>query len=225
MVRGNIMKEYQKIETPFVRDMDGSKKLIVGQFRNPIVEYLKNCQWICTEKVDGTNIRVYWDGHKLRFYGRTDAASIPSFLLAKLYDIFDNNETEQVMEQMFADREVILVGEGYGNKIQKCGSNYIQNDVNFIGIDVMIKTKDGERFVYLDRRDAEDVFKALGIKMVPIVGTMTLNDAVCTVMSKPYSLISEVKQVMEGVVCVPDVPVYDKSGHRIVVKIKVKDFE
>lgn len=219
------MKEYQKIETPFVRDMDGSKKLILGQFRNPIVEYLKNCQWICTEKIDGTNIRVHWDGHSFSFYGRTDAATIPSFLLTKLEEIFKNSETEQVMEQLFADREVLLVGEGYGNKIQKCGSNYISNTVDFIGFDVMVKQAEGERWTYLDRRDAEDVYKALGIKMVPIVATMTLNDAVCAVMSKPYSLISETKQVMEGLVCVPDVPVYDKQGHRIIVKIKVKDFE
>ena len=219
------MKEYQKIETPFVRDMDGSKKLILGQFRNPMVEYLKGLNWICTEKVDGTNIRVHWDGHSFSFYGRTDAATIPPFLLVKLEEIFKNNETEQVMEQLFADREVLLVGEGYGNKIQKCGSNYISNTVDFIGFDVMVKQVEGERWFYLDRRDAEDVYKALGIKMVPIVATMTLNDAVCAVMSKPYSLISETKQVMEGLVCVPDVPVYDKQGNRIIVKIKVKDFE
>lgn len=219
------MKEYQKIETPFVRDMDGSKKLILGKFRNPLVEYLKNCQWICTEKVDGTNIRVHWDGHKFNFYGRTDAASIPTFLYTKLEEIFRNNESEQVMEQLFTDREVMLVGEGYGKKIQKCGSNYIQNGVDFIGFDVMVKTKDGEKWVYLDRRDAEDIYKAFGIKMVPIVATMTLDNAVDYVMSKPKSLISEVEQEMEGLVCIPDVPVYDKSGHRIVVKIKVKDFE
>lgn len=219
------MKEYQKIETPFVRDMDGSKKLILGKFRNQLVEYLKNCQWICTEKVDGTNIRVHWDGHKFNFYGRTDVASIPTFLYTKLEEIFRNNESEQVMEQLFTDREVMLVGEGYGKKIQKCGSNYIQSGVDFIGFDVMVKTKDGEKWVYLDRRDAEDIYKAFGIKMVPIVATMTLDNAVDYVMSKPKSLISEVEQEMEGLVCIPDVPVYDKSGHRIVVKIKVKDFE
>lgn len=219
------MKEYQKIETPFVRDMAGSKKLILGKFRNPLIEYLKNCQWICTEKVDGTNIRVHWDGHKFSFYGRTDVASIPTFLYTKLEEIFRNNESEQVMEQLFTDREVILVGEGYGKKIQKCGSNYIQNGVDFIGFDVMVKTKDEEKWVYLDRRDAEDIYKAFGIKMVPIVATMTLDNAVDYVMTKPKSLISEVEQEMEGLVCIPDVPVYDKSGHRIVVKIKVKDFE
>lgn len=219
------MKEYQKIETPFNRDINGTKKLVIGDFRNPIVKYLKSLPWICTEKVDGTNIRVHWDGHKFNFYGRTDVASIPTFLYTKLEEIFRNNETEQVMEQLFADREVILVGEGYGAKIQKCGANYIKDGVDYMGIDVMIKTKDDEKWVYLDRQDAEDVFKALNIRMVPIIGYFTLSEAIDYVTAKPYSKVSEVQQVMEGLVCVPSVPVYDKSGHRIIVKIKVKDFE
>ena len=57
------MKEYHKIETIFERDMDGNKKLIEGKFRNPLVEYLKDNEWVFTEKIDGTNIRVFWDGH------------------------------------------------------------------------------------------------------------------------------------------------------------------
>ena len=30
------MKEYQKLETVFIRDIDGTKKLIEGKYRNPI---------------------------------------------------------------------------------------------------------------------------------------------------------------------------------------------
>lgn len=33
--------EYPKIETLFNRDIEGTKKLIIGSFRNPIVEYLQ----------------------------------------------------------------------------------------------------------------------------------------------------------------------------------------
>jgi hypothetical protein len=42
------MNEYTKIETSFERDMDGSKKLIDGKFRNETVEFLKDNAWICT---------------------------------------------------------------------------------------------------------------------------------------------------------------------------------
>ena len=47
------MREYIKIETPFNRCVDGNKKLIEGSWRSSTVEYLKDNQWICTEKVDG----------------------------------------------------------------------------------------------------------------------------------------------------------------------------
>ena len=75
------MIEYNKIETLWKRDMDGSKKLLEGEFRNPTVEFLKDNIWQFTEKIDGTNIRIYWDGHTVTFGGRTDRAQIPVFLL------------------------------------------------------------------------------------------------------------------------------------------------
>ena len=45
--------------------MEGSKDLIVGDFRNETVEYLKDNKWVFTHKIDGTNVRVFWDGHKV----------------------------------------------------------------------------------------------------------------------------------------------------------------
>lgn len=61
------MYTYTKIETIYERDTEGTKKLIEGQFRNEAVKYLKDLDWICTEKIDGTNIGVIWDGHKVSF--------------------------------------------------------------------------------------------------------------------------------------------------------------
>ena len=66
------MIEYVKIETPFIRAEDGSKKLIEGKYRNETVAYLKDSLWEFTEKIDGTNISIVWDGHKVEFHGSTD---------------------------------------------------------------------------------------------------------------------------------------------------------
>lgn len=52
------MKEYHKIESVFVRNTDGSKKLIEGCFNNPAVEYLKNNIWQFTEKIDSRWCRL-----------------------------------------------------------------------------------------------------------------------------------------------------------------------
>lgn len=39
------MNEYHKIETLFERDVNGTKKLIEGKFRNEAVEFLANNTW------------------------------------------------------------------------------------------------------------------------------------------------------------------------------------
>ena len=71
------MSEYPKIYGPFKRHTEGpdKNKLIPGSWTVPEFEDLECNDWIWTEKVDGTNIRVHWDGHKVSFGGRTDQRS------------------------------------------------------------------------------------------------------------------------------------------------------
>lgn len=212
------MTEYTKIETIFERDMDGTKKLIEGKFRNETVEYLRNNAWVCTEKIDGTNIGIVWDGHKVSYQGRTERAQIPAHLMNKLIELFGGNENEELFEQKFGDMQVILFGEGYGAKIQKGGGNYRSN-VSFILFDVYLP----EQNLWLKRDALEDIAKAFGIDVVPIVLTGTLNTAVNYVKSKPKSTIGVAD--MEGIVCKPEVDMLDRMGRRLIVKIKVCDFE
>ena len=208
------MQEYHKIETIFERDMNGSKKLIEGVYRNEAVEFLKDNEWEFTEKIDGTNIRVHWDGHKVSFAGRTDKADIPKHLLEKLKEMFDGEENAQIFEQKFSDSEVILFGEGYGPKIQNGG--LYRDDVSFILFDVRI----GD--FYLRRKDVEDIAKSFNVDVVPIIMNGTIQEAVDFVKSKPKSTIG--KANMEGLVGRPKVEMYDRMGRRMIVKVKVKDF-
>ena len=80
----NEPKTYTKIETLYNRSLEGDKKLIPGDYRSKTVRLLKDTTWIGTEKIDGTNIRVIWDGYSISFAGRTNKAVIPSFLNDKL---------------------------------------------------------------------------------------------------------------------------------------------
>jgi hypothetical protein len=53
------MKEYHKIQTVFKRDPSNNyKTLLEGEFAIPEFGYLQDNEWVFTEKVDGTNIRV-----------------------------------------------------------------------------------------------------------------------------------------------------------------------
>ena len=127
-----MMKEYHKIETLFERD-EKTKKLIIGKFRNPTIEFLKDNTWVFTEKVDGTNIRVFWDGYCVTFGGRTDRAEIPTHLIKRLNELFVGETNAQMFEQKFGETPVELFGEGYGVKIQKGGA--YRDDVDFILFD------------------------------------------------------------------------------------------
>lgn len=210
-------KTYEKIETVFQRDIEGTKRLMPGVFRNETVEFLKDLTWEWTEKVDGTNIRVMWDGYTVSFGGRTENASIPAELVNRLNELFGTEEAAQLFEQSFGQRQVILFGEGYGRKIQGCGSRYKPDGVDFILFDLLI----GEN--YQTRENVERCAKSFGISAVPVVGHGTLAEAIRFVRSNPASTIGDLP--MEGVVCRPAVELRDRCGNRVIVKIKWKDFK
>lgn len=210
------MIEYNKIETLWKRDMDGTKKLLDGEFRNPTVEFLKDNIWQFTEKVDGTNISVCWDGHTVTFNGRTERAQIPTNLLDYLLATFKTSEVEQIFEEKFGETPVILFGEGYGPKIQKGGGLY-RDDPSFILFDVFISGN------YQPRESVEDIAKAFGIDVVPIIFEGTIQEGVDFVKTNPDSTMGTAK--MEGLVGRPKVEMRDRCGKRVIVKIKWEDFK
>lgn len=210
------MVEYIKIPTPFVRAENGTRKLIEGEFRDKFVEYLAPLKWIFTEKVDGTNISIEWDGHEVTIHGRTERAQLPKPLLDRLEE-FKSIEVEELFEQKFGERHVILYGEGYGGKIQK-NQAYSEHE-DFILFDVYLPDSD----LWLDRESVEEIAKAFGISVVPVIMTGTIDSAVDFVKQKPQSHIGDL--MMEGLVGRPAIEMKDKQGKRIIVKIKVKDFD
>lgn len=209
------MKQYEKIETVFCRDTNGTKRLILNDYRNPTIAYLKDNMWLFTEKVDGTNIRVHWDGHKVEFGGRTDKAQIPGSLLSKLNEMFATSEAEELFEQTWGDKEVVLFGEGYGPKIQN-GGEY-RSDVSFILFDVLV----GDN--YQEREWVEKTAQMFNIDVVPIVLTGTIQDGINYVMKHPQSTMGTA--MMEGVVGRPMIELRDRRGERVIVKIKWEDFK
>lgn len=209
-----MLKEYEKIETPFKRD-DGTKKLNENIWRNETIEFLKDVEWEFTEKIDGTNIRIYWDGHKIQYFGRTDKASIPSMLMNKLLELFGGNINEEMFEQKFGNNEVLLIGEGYGVKIQNGG--LYRNDNSFALFDVSINNK------YLSRENVKDIAKSLNLEIVPTIFYGNLQKGIDYVKTKPNSTIGCAK--MEGLVARPLKELKDENGNRIIVKIKCCDFE
>ena len=207
------MKEYQKIETLY--KFDSSKRKFVREFYNPLVEYLAPLTWFATEKIDGTNTRIQWDGHKFNFSGRTDQSVLPNEVIALLNERFDHG-MEVAFEQKFGNKEVILFMESFGGKIQN--GVYSIKQERLIGFDIMV----GD--IYLDRLVAFDIFKAFGFETVNYQLFANLQSAIDFVSSKPRSYIDG-NATIEGLVVLPEKRIYDHMGNRIIVKIKVKDLE
>lgn len=206
---------YQKIPGLYKREEQKPFNLIEGVYREPEIELLKDIQWVFTEKVDGTNIRVIWDGHNVVFGGRTDNAQIPSHLVTKLNELFMGTRMEQVFEQVFGENPAIIFGEGYGAKIQKGGGNYSQTQ-EFIVFDVKV----GD--LYLRREDVEDVASKFSLQVVPIIHTGTLEDGVKWVKDGLKSTWGDFPA--EGLVAKPSIDLFNRKGERIITKIKAEDF-
>lgn len=167
--------------------------------------------------VHNCNVRILWDGHYVSCGGRTDRASLPAPLVNKLNEYFAGEQTAQLFEQMFGDREVILFGEGYGDKIQAVGKNYIPGGVDFIVFDVLIGN------YYQPRDNVEGIAKAFGLRTVPVVGIGTLEQAIEYVKGEPMSVVAQQPVAMEGIVCRPALELHDRCGNRLIVKIKRND--
>lgn len=206
--------EYTKIPNIFKRETFGKNRLIIGDFSTEELELLKDIEWVWTEKVDGTNVRVIWDGYRVSFAGRTDKASIPLHLLKRLEELFGGTDKEEVFEQTFGKKEVILFGEGFGEKIQKGGEKY--GHVDFILFDVWCG-------MWLKRVDVVNIAETFGVNFVPIVGRGTLKEGVDFIKTHPHSELRD--DELEGIVCRPAVELFDRRGERIIVKIKCRDFE
>lgn len=208
------MTEYVKIPNIFKRETFGKNKLIEGEYSSPELEYLSKSLWEFTEKIDGTNIRVCWDGYRVEFRGRTDKAQIPAHLLAKLEELFGGESKEELFEQEFGKSEVILFGEGYGEKIQKGGGLY--GPVNFRLFDVLIGG------YWLLQNNVDCIAEIFEIETAPFMFRGTLEQGVQFIKTHPKSLLRDAE--MEGIVGRPMVQMFSRTGERIMVKIKCRDF-
>jgi hypothetical protein len=204
--------EYPKIETLYERDEHFKVK--VGELKNRTYSLLKT--WLWTEKVDGTNIRCIWQPelYKVSFGGRTDKAQIPNDLLSWLSE----HVTAEKLSIIFPNNATIY-GEGFGAGIQKGGGDY-SSTKKLIVFDVLVDNK-----WWLNYEGVYDIASKLGLEVVPSFGEMALEEATEQVRLgiKSRCSINPDKQA-EGLVGRPLETLFDKKGHRLITKLKTKDF-
>ena len=212
------MIKYPKIETVYQRDTGGSKRLLDGLFRSDVVCLLSTCPiWVAYEKLDGSNHQIYWDGHTITLSGRTENSNIPKPVVEYFENKFNNNETEELFEQIFGDKPMVLFFEAIGNKIQTYGRHY-GDEPRFVLLDVYNVNNDS----WWDYRSICAIANALAVECKREVKAGTIDDIIAYVKSKPMSVFTKEgdELPMEGVVAVPCLELKDGNNERIIVKIK-----
>ena len=190
------------------------------EFAQAEFEFLQNNEWIWKEKLDGTNIRIYLemldDGNvAFEIKGRTSRANIPVNLETWIRDWVSKTDFNMAFGELSVGSEVVLYGEGVGSKIQKGGGNY--GPQHFKLFDILIGN------YWLEASAVEDIATALNLTNAPVVLKGTIAEAIEYVKKEPNSAFGEF--MSEGLVGCPSVRLNDARGHRIITKVKVKDFK
>ena len=240
---------YQKINTIFKRD-ENNIIMPDAEFAMPELEWLRNCKFDATEKIDGTNIRIEVvptlnvmssASHRndpfmfiVRYMGKTDNAQVPPHLLKYLKETYTKEKVLEALELPEYMSEEYCLEKGY-DKIEDIpmytiyGEGYgvkIQKGSNYI--------KDGVGFIvfdvkvgnmYLLRSNMEEIASKLGAPVVPYMGQFTVDEAIEFVKKGFKSTIAENKDYdAEGLVLKTPNGLMTRRGERIVFKIKTCDF-
>lgn len=215
------MSQYHKINAPWKRDRKtGAFLHEPDQWSRPEFGLLADIPWDWSEKLNGTNIRIEitWDGGRPTRWirGRTDRAELRADLVARIEGLLP---VEKLAEQF--EHGATLYGEGVGPKIQKGGGLLSPSGPTFVLFDVRI----GE--TWLTRASVDEIANALDLLWAPEHGTGTLWHAVDYVKDGfDTELPGAVPDTpAEGLVLRPHHELLDRRAHRIITKLKTKDFQ
>jgi hypothetical protein len=202
---------YGKTPNVYLRDWE-TKKLVHGKYSKPELEYLQDCEWVWTEKIDGMNLGVTCVDGQLKIFGRNGESQPPKFLKETLLVHF-----QKLLKSwhIFGNKTVHLFGECFGAKIQKRGALYsTKNHFALFAISI--------NGTWLSPVEVLCTSQLLGLNTPPEIGRGTLREAVDFASKGFKSTFGEF--LAEGIVCHPEYHVLNCCGDRIICKIQSKDF-
>lgn len=256
---------YQKINTLFKRDVNNII-MPYEDFVDPAFEWLKDCKFECSEKVDGTNVRfevssmpkyendeLVGVSFSVEYKGKTDNAVLPKMLeefmkttytpdvifnglgikeFVPVSEFFEHNwlALDEKTEDAIPDinrvpKMYTIYGEGYGTKIQACGSQYLKDSNKVIGFDVKVTSNNGDE-LYLLNKNRDEIMNKMGMPIVPTIGYFTIQEAINYVKRGFVSHVAENNKafIAEGLVCKSPVGLKNRQGQRIIFKVKTCDW-
>ncbi len=189
-----------------------------GFYRSSELFHLSDAPWFYKRKLDGENLRVYWDGEQALWNGKSNNFSCKSTLVEYMNVTF----IEEIFEEKFGRNvEVYLFGEHMGNKVQK-NDLLLGKDTQhlFVLYDVMVNG------VWLQPENIIEVATYFRIKTCyDFMGGVVRRDEYVEELFDLIQMCEEgVFAGWEGIVAEPVCGVRDRMGKRIIVKIKNRDY-
>jgi len=211
---------YQKIPTLYKRDPKTGK--VKEEYSAPLYKYLEGLEWVFTEKIDGTNLRIYWDGYNLKFLGRTDDTNWAEAQIEYLNTTFNHEGFKGLIEEKFGSKPLVLFGELFGAvgncRIMDYGSHYNPNGYGVRFFDVKIAGK------YLAYTNARGFITDLGQEFVPEVFRGDLSEGKIQLLKLPSTSVGKPHLIVEGFVAQPLMQIYNEKKERVIVKTRIEDF-
>ena len=222
--QGEFERTYHHIDAPTVQDDDYGKefkkrKLTIPRnknnvYRDILLIQLQMTPWQFKRKLDGENLRVFWDGEQALWNGKSNKYQCG----AELTDFMNNTFIEEIFEEKFGrDKKVYLFGEhmgpkSQGNELGLTKSEFVLYDVNINGF-------------WLPSEDIKEIAKYFNIKTCY---DFMPDEDVCNFTGSLYNLINATAdgrfKDWEGIVATPCVECRYQNGDRVIVKIKNKDY-
>lgn len=203
---------YPKFYGPYIRNRE-TKKLDTELPRPELAPYMNDTtHWWVSEKMDGTNTRIIWDGYKLVVKGRTNASQLQGYQTELLNELTQNGNYK--FDETFGEKEVTIYGETFGGKIQ---ANPHNADPQFQVFDINI---DG---VWLMYDDVKSIAEQLGLDYVE--HELLPNwQAVFEYFSQTGRTRTSKGEYYEGLIAIPEHMPLTRTGERVITKVKMNDF-
>lgn len=174
-----LVPKYPKIQSLWKRDMEaeGDARGLIMPGQYTMDEFFSIRRWHFTEKIHGQNIRIgynvqhYDNGpsrYEVAYCGRTGGEeTIQKDLVPKLREYFSPDLFMSHFDTDFDGEHfefnVVLYGEGYGDKIQSWHYGMDKGEQSFILFDVLING------TWLSQDAVTQLAKELGLERVPIL--------------------------------------------------------
>lgn len=222
--QGAFDMTYHHIDAPTVQDEEygrqfHKRKLIVpsiGQdeaYRSSLLAYLAELPWVYSRKIDGENIRIQWDGEQALWNGKSNAFQCS----ADFTEYMNNTFLEEIFEEKFGrDKVVTLFGEKMGPKTQGNELGLEKDEVILYDVNINGTWLDANNVIGIAKYfELRTVYDFMPSNLRSIWGSLQWFIEACA---------NGKFKDWEGIVAHPLVEMRDQGGHRVIVKIKNKDY-